>query len=700
MEWKQPHMGNIRPMYQPPQFNVHPHPQSRPHPRPPLSIPPKAPLWTTHEDPNGRKYYYNVLTKQSSWEKPDELKTPLERALAKCQWKEYTTNGKKYYYNEETKVSSWEMPQEYKDLILKNDKRPQLQPQTQIKPQPQPQLQSQLQPQPQIQSQPKPQPLPIQVIPKADSIPKSNVETIKPPTSSEPIISSTISEVSKVIPANAIKSDPNSTIRGKSVIIDFKSKEEAEEAFKNLLKESGVKSSWTWKETVCATASNPLYYCLKTAEERKSTFLKYIDQCKREEREEERAKIQKEKDQFRLMLEKKTDITSTTRYRKYKETIKDEPEFLAINDERECEIMFDEYVNELRRKEKDKIRMERKENMEKFRQLLKKLPISYNTLWKDAQVIFKSSDEYQSDKQMQSMDSLDIFSVYEEHIKQLELKYMEMKDHARMIKRREERKNRDAFKECLKELRASHVINVRSKWKEIFPYIQNDKRYLNMLGQEGSTPLELFWDNIQELEEDSYQEKKSILELIKAYDIKVTPDLNFPVFLSKLPIDRIKGIEESIIHLVYDDCIYKAKIKIKEEKRKEEKRLKKKMEIFKYTLKKANPPITVTSTWEEIKPRFENKSEFQALQEENRIEVFEKYIKRLKEKEAQLSEEEGTIDEDRERSRKRKKHEHDKDHDKKRRHHHYHHSDYEDDKKLYKKKPDERVEEPEDGELC
>jgi len=34
--------------------------------------------WTEHKAPDGRTYYYNAVTKQSSWEKPDELKSPAE----------------------------------------------------------------------------------------------------------------------------------------------------------------------------------------------------------------------------------------------------------------------------------------------------------------------------------------------------------------------------------------------------------------------------------------------------------------------------------------------------------------------------------------------------------------------------------------------------------------------------------------------
>ena len=34
--------------------------------------------WSEHKAPDGRVYYYNNITKQSLWEKPDELKTTAE----------------------------------------------------------------------------------------------------------------------------------------------------------------------------------------------------------------------------------------------------------------------------------------------------------------------------------------------------------------------------------------------------------------------------------------------------------------------------------------------------------------------------------------------------------------------------------------------------------------------------------------------
>jgi pre-mRNA-processing factor 40 len=38
----------------------------------------KKTLWTEHKAPDGRIYYYNSISKESRWEKPDELKSSPE----------------------------------------------------------------------------------------------------------------------------------------------------------------------------------------------------------------------------------------------------------------------------------------------------------------------------------------------------------------------------------------------------------------------------------------------------------------------------------------------------------------------------------------------------------------------------------------------------------------------------------------------
>ncbi|CAF5226704.1 unnamed protein product, partial [Rotaria magnacalcarata] len=71
----------------------------------------KKTLWTEHKAPDGRTYFYNSISKESRWEKPDELKSSTELMLSQCQWREYKSeNGRVYYHNVDTKESRWTKP--------------------------------------------------------------------------------------------------------------------------------------------------------------------------------------------------------------------------------------------------------------------------------------------------------------------------------------------------------------------------------------------------------------------------------------------------------------------------------------------------------------------------------------------------------------------------------------------------------------
>lgn len=67
----------------------------------------------------GRLYWSHKTTKASVWEKPDDLKTPFERALAKTEWKQYTSKDKPYYVNSRTKETKWNLPPDLVELKKK-----------------------------------------------------------------------------------------------------------------------------------------------------------------------------------------------------------------------------------------------------------------------------------------------------------------------------------------------------------------------------------------------------------------------------------------------------------------------------------------------------------------------------------------------------------------------------------------------------
>jgi len=81
--------------------------------RPAPQTQPMQPWMEAKHPESGRVYFYNRLTQQSTFEKPEALKTPVERQLPTSQWREYVKEGKSYFVSSTTGQSVWEEPMEF-----------------------------------------------------------------------------------------------------------------------------------------------------------------------------------------------------------------------------------------------------------------------------------------------------------------------------------------------------------------------------------------------------------------------------------------------------------------------------------------------------------------------------------------------------------------------------------------------------------
>ncbi|KAI9093766.1 hypothetical protein DFS34DRAFT_652327 [Phlyctochytrium arcticum] len=535
------------------------------------AAPGAATPWKKHTTNDGKNYYYNTLTKQTTWETPDELKTPLERALSGTQWKEFTAadSGKKYYYNSNTKVTTWEVPAEIQAIIDAS--------QTSA------------------------------VVLASDALERKEEEKSLPPGPT----------------AEAPKT------------VEFSTREEAERAFKKLLHDKGVTPAWTWDETLNVIIRHPVYRALKTLAERRATFEQYVEERRQEEEHRRKTKYANDRQALRKLFSETTTIHPRTHYRKVEELLQENPVFRAVP-EKDREAIYAEYSEDMKIKEKEVIRETRKENVAKFERLLNRLTseglITLETTWEQVQTLYKAQPEYRADRKLQAMEPIDFLLTFVAHIGEICSKFQQKLDAEHRAVRRQERKNRDAFRETLLKLKENGTVHARSLWVDIYPLIKDDPSLQALLRQHGSSPMEIFGDVVMEILDEFRPQRREIEDRIKNLGITVTTAMTFEDFNKAIDGSALAHISPKNLELVYLEHLDWAVQHEKEDRRRMERKLRKKQDALKSVLKRLNPPLSLDSSWDSVAPRISDLEEYVSLEESQRLETFQKFIHRLKEK--------------------------------------------------------------------
>lgn len=421
-----------------------------------------------------------------------------------------------------------------------------------------------------------------------------------------------------------------------AVDFNFHTKEEAEEVFFELLRDCGVNSSWTWHRAMRELHKYPKYRALKTAHERKESFEKFLRKSRKEEIEHARALESRRRKEFRQMLQESDKLTFISKFSRAESLFALNPAWIVISDNREKRELFDEHISELRRRRREKEKELHNSNKRKFEKLLTQIDdITEDTTWADAQNIIEKLQVFQNDTDLKRMPKIDQLIAFEHHIKSLERKSSEIRRREKDERIKTERHNREQFRSLLMELeKDKKVVTCRTKWKTIYPYLQNDQRYLEMVGQPGSTPMELFRDLIVKLEDEMFEDGRAIQEILKSRKFEMTSETTLDAFREEIFKDsKINTVKQSSIPIVYDILQEKIRKKIRHEKKQEERRIRHLWHGFKHLLKKLDPAVTIESRWEDVEPRISFRSAYLAVDNsEMRLEFFKKYLKRLKQK--------------------------------------------------------------------
>merc|ERR1719507_1865970 len=163
---------------------------------------------------------------------------------------------------------------------------------------------------------------------------------------------------------------------------------------------------------------------------------------------------------------------------------------------------------------------------------------------------------------------------------------------------------------------------------ELYPVISQDPRFHALLGQPGSTPLDLFKFYVEELKARFHDEKKIIKEILKEKEFEMEADTSFEEFATIVCEDkRSASLDAGNVKLTYNVLQEKAESKDKERIKEETKKLRKLEGDLRGVFTEIN--VEETSSWAEVMAKIQDKEAFLAVTEAQAEKMFKDYQKDL-----------------------------------------------------------------------
>ncbi|XP_058769597.1 pre-mRNA-processing protein 40A-like isoform X2 [Vicia villosa] len=668
--------------------------------------------WIEHTSSTGRRFYYNKRTKLSSWEKPFELMSPIERVDASTNWKEYTSpDGRKYYYNKITKESKWLIPEELKFAREQAEKEKvnATLPEPLLNPCTQPSAVSVTEAVPSTDNSSLPgqdEPSsPVSVVPVVSTSPINLQSEITSGSHASPsaaaITGTKVDEpeapVNTINPPDvsvgsdrAVVSDTNTAATPKNEANNFSAQDTAVSADGVPGEDKEVGKVDSIGENVNDVASET-----KAVEPESLVYANKMEA----------------KDAFKALLES-VNVGSDWNWDRAMRLIINDKRYGALKSLGERKQAFNEYLIQRKKQEGEEKRMRHKKAKEDFRKMLEEsTELTSSTRYSKAVVIFenderfkavererdredmfesfleklsnkerkrntveyrkylescdfikantqwrKVQDRLEADERCSRLEKIDRLEIFQDYLRDLEKEEEEQKKIQKEELRKTERKNRDEFRKLMDEHIASGILTAKTHWRDYHFQVKELPPFLAVASNtSGSTPKELFEDLAEELEKQYQEDKSQIKDAVKLAKITMLTTLTCEDFKSALS-EHINSppVSDTNLKLVFEELLERAREK-EEKEAKKRKRLADAFFHLLYSIK----DISESSKWEDFRPLVEDSQEFRSVGDASLCKkMFEEYVTQLKEEakenERKRKEERAKKDKDREERDRRK----------------------------------------------
>nr|POE71424.1 pre-mrna-processing protein prp40 [Quercus suber] len=418
---------------------------------------------------------------------------------------------------------------------------------------------------------------------------------------------------------------------------EFASPELAEEAFMKLLKRHNIASDTPWKDVLRMVVRERDFRAIKEPRERREAFEKYCHEVRVQEKSKEKERKERLAQDFRRMLTTHEDIKHYTRWKTAKPLIELEAAFKSVGDDADRKQMFEEYILELQRKHAEQEVENHHTALHELRILLQQLIVDPDMKWDSALGQITNDDRFASESHFASLHKLDILNTFDAHVKALDRAANDSRQKERNLRVRRDRQARDAYKDLLAQKVKDGELRANTKWMDFLKTISSDERYTNMLRTTGSTPLELFWDVIEDLEQELRAKRHIALDVLEEVLYEVTletsPD-DFAKVMASNP--KTAGFDHVDAGLILEKLKEKVRKRVEEDKHHHERKQRKAADSLRSVIKHLEPPVRLGDSYDDVASRIAGCEEYKMLDEKQRKLAFEKHMDRLQEKEIEF----------------------------------------------------------------
>ncbi|CAH8858330.1 unnamed protein product [Trichobilharzia szidati] len=239
--------------------------------------------------------------------------------------------------------------------------------------------------------------------------------------------------------------------------------------FREMLVEMQVSAFSTWEKELHKIVFDPRYLLL-ASKERKQTFEAYVRERAEEERREKKSKLKEKKEKF-IELMDEAGLNSKSSYSDFAAKYSKDDRFKGIEKSRDREAMFQDYLAELRKREKeDKHREKEKVKLEFFNMLKEQKGITRYTHWTDVKRKVDSDPRYKAVDSSSKREDL-----FREFIRKLD-ETPAVREDSYTRKEREKKERQEAsIREREKEVKEALSSSLRERDKEREQHLRNEQ---------------------------------------------------------------------------------------------------------------------------------------------------------------------------------------------------------------------------------